>query len=149
MATDLKHEQLVNDIRSGRVRYMSMGCVTDLVICSFCGARVTDQSTYCHHLSYNKGQFLLDDDSISRRVAELCGHHSLPNGGVKFVEASWVATPAFPGAVKRNIVADGWVGPATRFTAPIKAASFAKAASEQVNAGETLMSADFEGSLIR
>lgn len=154
VATDLAHEKLVDDIRNNHVRYLSMGCVTDLVICSFCGARVTDQNTYCHHLSYNKGTFLIDDDGISRRVAELCGHPTLPNGGVKFVEASWVGTPAFPGAAKRSIVIDGWVGPKTPYTR--KAASdhtymegtFSKAASD-IDVGETLMSSDFEGGLLR
>jgi len=148
VATDIAHEQLVGDIREGKVRYLSMGCVTDLVICSYCGAHVTDQSTYCGHLNYQKGTFLVDDDGISRRVAELCGHKTLPNGGVKFVEASWVGTPAFPGAAKRSIVADNWVGPKTPYTR--KAAStgaFAKAASEDteyqsLNMGETLMQED-------
>ena len=156
VATDLNHDKLVNDIRSGSTRYLSMGCVTDLVICSFCGAHVTDQSTYCHHLNYNKGQFLIDEDGISRRVAELCGHKSLPHGGVKFVEASWVATPAFPGASKRSIVSDEWTGPKTPYTS--KAASsgvFAKAASEETeylirNVGEALMQEDdFLGGNIR
>ena len=102
VATDLAHEKLIDDIREGKVRYLSMGCVTDLVICSYCGARVTDANTYCQHLSYQKGMFLADDDGIPRRIAELCGHKTMENGGVKFVEASWVATPAFPGAAKRT-----------------------------------------------
>jgi hypothetical protein len=145
VATDLRHRELAEDIRSGKVKYMSMGCVTDLVICSFCGAHVTDQSNYCTHLQYQKGTFLVDDDGISRKVAELCGHPSLPNGGVKFVEASWVNTPAFPGAVKRNIVADEWVGPATKFTTPIKSASFSKAAnnSSDNSVGDALLDFDF------
>jgi hypothetical protein len=116
VATDLSHEKLVNDIREGSVRYLSMGCVTDLVICSYCGARVTDANTYCNHLQFQKGMFLADDDGVPRRIAELCGHKSMANGGVKFVEASWVATPAFPGAAKRNIVAEEWVGPKTPYT---------------------------------
>jgi hypothetical protein len=145
VATDLKHEKLANDIRSEKVKYLSMGCVTDLVICSFC-----DASTYCHHLQFNKGSFLPDDDGVPRRVAELCGHKSLPGGGVKFVEASWVQTPAFPGAVKRSIVSDEWIGPATKYTNCINGsdkAAFAKAAMENPNysssnLGELLLSRD-------
>lgn len=136
VATDLKHEKLASDIKSGKVKYLSMGCVTDLVICSFCGQHVTDASTYCHHLQFNKGSFLPDDDGIPRRVAELCGHKSIPGGGVKFVEASWVQTPAFPGAVKRSIVAEEWLGPATRWTSHINGAdkaAFSKAAMENSN----------------
>ncbi len=148
VATDLAHEKLISDIRSGNVRYLSMGCVTDLVICSYCGAHVTDQSSYCGHLNFQKGTFLVDDDGISRRVAELCGHKSLPNGGVKFVEASWVGTPAFPGAAKRSIVADEWVGPKTPYTRKSSSvAGMAKAASKDVeysttNLGEVLMEED-------
>lgn len=148
VATDITHEKLVSEIREGKVRYLSMGCVTDLVICSYCGAHVTDQSTYCNHLQFQKGMFLVDDDGISRRIAELCGHKSLPNGGVKFVEASWVGTPAFPGAAKRSIVADNWEGPKTPYTR--KAASLTvgleKVASETeyqtLNLGEVLMNED-------
>ncbi len=148
VATDLKHEKLASDIKSGKVKYLSMGCVTDLVICSFCGQHVTDASTYCHHLQFNKGSFLPDEDGVPRRVAELCGHETLPGGGVKFVEASWVQTPAFPGAIKRSIVAEEWLGPSTSYTRKAADASkFAKAASENqdyghLNLGELLLSKD-------
>jgi hypothetical protein len=127
VATDMTHEKLIEDIRSEKTRYMSMGCVTDLVICSFCGTKVTDSSTYCDHLQFQKDLFLPDDNDIPRRVAELCGHKSLPNGGVRFVEASWVSTPAFPGASMRGIIADEWIGPKTKYTA--KSAQKVKTAS--------------------
>ena len=138
VATDLAHEKLVEDIRSGRVKYLSMGCVTDLVICSFCGSRVTDAATYCHHLQFQKGMFLQDEDGIPRRIAELCGHKTMANGGVKFVEASWVATPAFPGAAKRNVVSEEWLGPKTPYTrSSSQKGKFAKAASEKENSNST------------
>lgn len=144
VATDLAHEKLVSDIRSDKIKYLSMGCVTDLVICSFCGARVTDASTYCHHLLYQKGTFLEDEDGIPRRIGELCGYKTMPNGGVRFIEASWVATPAFPGAAKRGIVSESWEGPKTRYTqsaTTVKEANFAKAASK-IDIGDLLMGAD-------
>lgn len=144
VATDITHEKLVSDIRDGKVRYLSMGCVTDLVICSYCGTHVTDANTYCNHLSFQKGTFLADDDGIPRRIAELCGHKTMPNGGVKFVEASWVATPAFPGAAKRNIVSEEWIGPKTNYTQKASSAKFAMTAS-QVNVGELLLESDFRG----
>lgn len=128
VATDLAHEDLVGKIRNEKIRYLSMGCVTDLVICSYCGHKVTDNGSYCQHLQYHKGQFIPDDDGIPRRVAELCGHKSLPNGGVKFIEASWVAVPAFPGASLRAIVSDGWEGPKTAYTTDSD--KLAKAASQ-------------------
>jgi len=148
VATDLSHQKLAADIKGGKVKYLSMGCVTDLVICSFCGQHVTDTSSYCSHLQFNKGAFLHDEDGVPRRIAELCGHSSLPGGGVRFVEASWVQTPAFPGAVTRGIVSEEWFGPSTQWTR--KAAGldeFPKAASENpsygsLNLGELLLSRD-------
>lgn len=120
VATDLSHESLVSDIRAERVKYMSMGCLTDVVICSFCGARCGDPETYCEHLSFRKGSFLYDEGGVPRRVAELSGHKSLPNGGVRFVEASWVHTPAFPGAAQRSTILEEWSGPKTPYTKQAK-----------------------------
>lgn len=144
VATDLSHIDLVESIRSGDTKYMSMGCLTDLVICSFCGARCTDPETYCSHLLYRKGDFLFDDEGVPRRVAELCGHKSLPNGGVKFVEASWVGTPAFPGAANRTIILEEWVGPKTPYThmastGQLKVASL----KEQINVEDRKLEAQF------
>ena len=60
----------------------------------------------CPHVKYQKGNTFYDEQGRHHRVAELCGHPSLgPHGGVHFVEASWVGTPAFTGAVMRNILA--------------------------------------------
>jgi hypothetical protein len=131
VATDLVHEKLVADIHSGKTKYMSMGCTTDLVVCSFCGAHCAESYSFCEHLMRNKGEYLMDDAGIPRRVAELCGHKSLPNGGVKFVEASWVGTPAFPGAALGSIVTDSWLGPKTPFTyqASLAATKFASTSS--------------------
>lgn len=152
VATDMSHEQLVGGILSGDVRYMSMGCVTDMVTCSYCGHQVKEGDRYCVHLQFQKGQFIPDEDGVSRRVAELCGHSSLPNGGVRFVEASWVAVPAFPGAALRNIVSEGWEGPKTKYTQANRTAGMSKAASssapcsdnEATNQG--LVRADFNRS---
>jgi hypothetical protein len=150
VATDLKHESLVADIRAGRTKYMSMGCLTDLVVCSFCGARCTTPNTYCDHLLYNKGEFLFDEGGVPRRVAELCGHKSLPNGGVKFVEASWVQVPAFPGAVKRSIIVDEWIGPKTPYTHLASAATgIKKAASTKIVAPSRIEDAKLRASFDR
>ena len=72
VATDLKHTALIQDIKSGRMRYLSMGCVTDLITCSFCGARSDGAFPACSHLANSKGRFLTDRDGVPRRVAELC-----------------------------------------------------------------------------
>lgn len=111
VATSLKEEELVNDIKSGKQKYMSMGCIADRITCSYCGKQVIDEHDVCFCLAYHKGHFLPDDEGVSRRVAELCGHKSMPNGGVHYVEASWVGTPAFPGAERRNIITTAWTPP--------------------------------------
>ena len=111
VATDLKHKQLVADIQSKKIRYLSMGCVTDMITCSYCGAHNGGEGVACSHLANSKGRFLSDRDGIPRRVCELCGHVSLPGGGVKFVEASWVAQPAFPGATTRSEISASWEAP--------------------------------------
>jgi hypothetical protein len=51
-----------------------------------------------------KGNEWFDELGNRRRVAELCGHITAEPGSVKFIEASWVANPAFTGAVLRSIL---------------------------------------------
>lgn len=108
VATDHKFVQLVQDILDKKINYLSMGCLTDLITCSFCGKSNDGVGVVCGHLANSKGKFLSDRDGVPRRVAELCGHKRLPGGGVKFVEASWVATPAFPGACVGRMVSADW-----------------------------------------
>jgi hypothetical protein len=57
----------------------------------------------CRHVKYEKGNVFFDENGNKHRVAELCGHETTgETGGVTFIEASWVAIPAFKGAVARN-----------------------------------------------
>jgi len=59
----------------------------------------------CPHIKYQKGNTFFDEQGRQHIIAELCGHESLdPTGGVTFIEASWVETPAFTGAVLRNVM---------------------------------------------
>jgi len=59
----------------------------------------------CQHIRYEKGNTFYDERGMPNKIAELCGHESIdPTGGVQFIEASWVGTPAFTGAVMRNII---------------------------------------------
>jgi len=147
VATDLAHKDLVKKIRSGEIKYMSMGCVTDLVICSYCGQKVREDGQYCSHLKYSKGQFLPDDDGVARIVSELCGSKELPNGGVKFVEASWVEIPAFPGASLREIISNDWEGPKTKFTKDASDLKLAKAASTLILPGPSALMAEINNKL--
>lgn len=121
VATDRKHEQLVEDIISGKMDSMSMGCSVDFTICTKCGHVAADETEMCAHIKYEKGNTFFDEKGNKHRVAELCGHESAgETGGVTFIEASWVAVPAFKGAVARNIldVPEKW----TEKTASFKSA---------------------------
>lgn len=105
IATDRKHADLVEAIESGKMSTLSMGCTVDGTICTKCGHWAADDTEMCPHIKYEKGNTFFDDQGRQHRVAELCGHPSLaPTGGVNFIEASWVGTPAFTGAVLRNIL---------------------------------------------
>lgn len=109
VATDKKHTQLVQDILDKKMTTLSMGCTTVHSTCSFCGNVAVDETELCEHIKYQKLNTFMDDAGNKRVIAELCGHpteKSDPNapGGVRFIEASWVGVPAFPGAVLRNIL---------------------------------------------
>jgi hypothetical protein len=84
-------------------------CVTDFTVCSQCGHYAVDASDLCQHIRYSKLNTFLDDSGKKRVIAELCGHKSYKEnpeapGGVRFIEASWVAVPAFTGAVMHQIL---------------------------------------------
>ena len=105
VATDRKHDQLIRQIESGSLTTLSMGCICDATQCTKCGNVAADETQLCDCIKYEKGNYFIDDQGSRRRVAELCGHPSMnANGGVKYIEASWVAVPAFQGAVMRNII---------------------------------------------
>jgi len=105
VATDRKHAQLVSDIEAGRLGTLSMGCTCEFTLCSQCGNVAVDETDLCDHIKYAKLNTFFDDGGKKRIIAELCGHTSHGDtGGVRFIEASWVAVPAFAGAVMRNII---------------------------------------------
>ena len=105
VATDRKHRDLVAKIESGELGTLSMGCTVDFTICTACGNTAVDETELCDHIKYQKLNKFLDENGKQRIVAELCGHSSYEDtGGVTFIEASWVETPAFTGAVMRNIL---------------------------------------------
>jgi hypothetical protein len=105
LATNRRHASLVSDIESGRMGTMSMGCSILNSTCSKCGNVASDETEFCEHVKYQKGNTFIDENGARRKVAELCGHSEIdPTGGVTFFEASWVKVPAFEGAVMRNIL---------------------------------------------
>lgn len=105
IATDRKHKELIADIESGELSTLSMGCSIDGSTCTKCGHWAADETEFCDHVKYTKGNTFFDEKGQRHRVAELCGDVSLdPTGGVQFIEASWVKVPAFKGAVARNLI---------------------------------------------
>ncbi len=105
IATAREHTDLIKAIESGKLATLSMGCTVDGTVCTKCGHWAADETEMCPHVKYEKGNTFFDGNGHRHRVAELCGHESLePTGGVQFIEGSWVGTPAFTGAVMRNIL---------------------------------------------
>lgn len=105
VANDRKHTDLIEQIESGQLSTLSMGCSIDGSTCTKCGHWAADETEFCDHIRYQKGNTFFDENGQRHRIAELCGDVSLdPTGGVTFIEASWVAVPAFTGAVARNII---------------------------------------------
>jgi hypothetical protein len=105
IANDRKHASLIKDIESGKLSTLSMGCSIDGSTCTKCGHWAADETEFCDHVRHEKGNTFYGEDGQKYRVAELCGDESLdPTGGVTFIEASWVETPAFTGAVARNVL---------------------------------------------
>lgn len=80
-------------------------CTVDGTQCTKCGHWAADETEMCPHVKYAKGNTFYDENGQRHRIAELCGNEGLdPTGGVQFIEASWVGTPAFTGAVLRNVL---------------------------------------------
>lgn len=104
IATDRKHKDLIGAITSGQLSTLSMGCHVGFTICTKCGNVAEDETQLCRHIKYEKGNWFLDAKGQRRKVAELCGHLTKEPGSVKFIEGSWVAHPAFSGAVLRSIL---------------------------------------------
>ena len=104
IATDRKHKDLIGAITSGQLSTLSMGCHVGFTICTKCGNVAEDETQLCRHIKYEKGNWFLDAKGNRRKIAELCGHLTKEPGSVKFIEGSWVAHPAFSGAVLRSIL---------------------------------------------
>ncbi len=104
VATQRKHRSLISAITSGQLQTLSMGCQVEFTMCSKCGNCAYDETQLCNHIRYFKGNEYVDELGKKRKIAELCGHINEEPGSVKFIEASWVANPAFTGAVLRNVL---------------------------------------------
>lgn len=104
VATNRKHRPLIAAIEKGELSTLSMGAQVAFTICTKCGNVAEDELQLCRHIKYQKGNFFIDAMGKKRKIAELCGHRTSEPGSCRFIEGSWVANPAFTGAVLRNIL---------------------------------------------
>lgn len=102
VATNKKHKDLVDKIKTGKLTTLSMGSVVAFTICSQCGRVASDETELCTHIKFFKrNSFISESDGKKRVIAELCGDILYPDSN-RFIEGSWVETPAFKGAVMRS-----------------------------------------------
>jgi len=127
VATERRHRDLVAAIENGNLNTLSMGCSIKYSVCSKCGNKAADEAELCDHIKYMKNQFFIDENGTKRIIAELCGHRSELDSNI-FIEASWVANPAFKGAVLRNILLAK--GQDTKDIAPRIEAAYVRKANE-------------------
>lgn len=106
LATNRKHEDLIQKIEAGEYSALSMGCLIKYSQCSQCGNIAEDDSQACKHVRFFKNNYFYDLGGVRRIIAELCGRAEEPDS-CKFIDASWVRKPAFEGAVLRNILQIG------------------------------------------
>lgn len=114
VATNRKHGSLVKKIAGGELTTMSMGCTCNHVTCSQCGRVIEGDNDNCKHISNELGGKFADKNGVLRVTSELCGRTIKNKDGevvgdpksVFFIEASWVANPAFTGAVLNHYVSD-------------------------------------------
>ena len=92
-----RHVDLLENIKTGIINAVSMGCTTEQTVCSICGNVARDSSQYCTHIKNGKGRYFVCADGTKRKAAELCEKNS-------FFDVSLVANPAFAGAVFRKIL---------------------------------------------
>lgn len=108
VATNRKHEALIERIESGKLTTLSMGTICNYTTCSICGKVVGDNDRNCEHLANHIGHMVTCQDGNERICAELCGAVD-ENGNYiedsnRFIELSWVEHPAFQGAVINSFI---------------------------------------------
>lgn len=103
VATDRKHHDLCRDIAENRMNTMSLGAIVKYSRCSRCGREVRSGSDYCDHLRNERRGVFTDENGYRRIIAEVCGREGDISSNT-FIEGSWVAIPAYAGAVKRAVL---------------------------------------------
>lgn len=114
-----KHPALVRDIVDGKINTMSMGCNITHSQCSRCGEIFEEGEDQCDHINEQLRKKFRGDDGEQHIIAELCGvPGQIDTCG--FIEASWVAVPAFAPAVRHDSlkIGDEWLGKPLRAFVP-------------------------------
>lgn len=115
VATNRKHTDIIDRIESGELNSLSMGASAYHVQCSRCGKIFKDDEKSCNHIENELLEHFVDENGISRIVAELCGSSYIDKktgerignpASIEFIEASWVENPAFRGAVVNHFIED-------------------------------------------
>lgn len=151
VATERIHTDIIDQIEAGKLRTLSMGCLCNYVQCSKCGKVFSDDTLRCDHLERHLGETYIDGTGKPRRIAELCGRSVIQNGqwvgdpdSVRFIEASWVAQPAFAGAIVNHFVETPLVHDQRKLYVSSKTASYSP---EVVFGGPGLRVADANNGL--
>lgn len=109
VATDRRHQNLIQRIESGELKTLSMGGLAAVTQCSICGRIIKEGEENCLHLNNYLKQYVTCKNGKKHICAELCGCiDPTTNEYIKdsfvFIEASWVKCPAFGGAVVNYFV---------------------------------------------
>lgn len=108
VATNRKHQNLIERIESGKLTTLSMGTICNYTTCSICGKVIGDNDKNCEHIDKHLGQMVTCQDGKDRICSELCGavdeNGNYIEGSNSFIEISWVSHPAFQGAVVNSFV---------------------------------------------
>ena len=104
VATHRGHRDLVSRIATGKLKTLSMGCIADVTQCSKCGKIVKHENDNCDHLKHELRQPYKTAYGYDSVVSELCGENGNKKS-TRFIEASWVESPAYVGAVVNHLIA--------------------------------------------
>ncbi len=90
----------VKEIIENKINTLSMGCVSDSLMCSKCGNISSDDDNDCDHIQRQLGRQYLGRNGISKVSAIIwdVNEQGKTEIGVNFFELSWVRVPAYVGA---------------------------------------------------
>jgi hypothetical protein len=103
LATDLKHDDLIQMIVDGTVQCVSQGCSSTVLTCSKCGKSFHSLDEICPHLQYENNDLFDAPDGTQRVVSNILGDPK-DKDSFEFFDISWVYRGAYFVAVLQNIL---------------------------------------------